>query len=298
MSRLKTTFVYDLLMRLLLGLWYLLSVLPRSWHLRLAQPMGRFCCWVSPRRSRIIDANLALCFPSLAPDARQRLRDDHLYYLGLSLFDTAVAWYWSLASIPQSIPHQFVGLEDFLRVQQRSEQGILLMGMHVQHLELSACLLGTQVDSNGVARSYQAQSLNAATQRGRGRFASEVASSNNPRQFIRWLKNGKTLVYYPDQDYGLKRSVQTTLFGVPATWTTAPYTLYKHSNCLLYLFHTYYVDGVLMLAFEPLSLPCEDALSFTTGLAQAIEQSIAQQPSQYLWAHRRFKSTLGKAYCL
>ena len=40
-------------------------------------------------------------------------------------------------------------------------------------------------------------------------------ASKNPRQFIRWLQEGKTVGYFPDQDYGPKRSIEDALLGVP-----------------------------------------------------------------------------------
>ena len=49
-----------------------------------------------------------------------------------------------------------------------------------------------------------------------------------------------------------------------------------------------------MIHIEPVDCSMSSPDAFTQDLACFIEQKIAQHPQDYLWIHRRFKSTKGK----
>ena len=286
--------IRESLMFFAMGCWRLLSCLPRAWQWRMAGSIGRFCGWIVPKRRHIMRCNLAWCFSSLSATEQKILLDKNQYYLGLSFCDIAVAWFWTDVSIRGQIPYRWVGLDDFLQVQKSSSRGILLMSKHMQHLELSGRLLGMYVNYHIVYRRHASPLLQAHIMRARQAMALDISDRGRPRQFLRWLRSGATVLYYPDQDYGTHRAIRTELLGVPAMMTTAPYALHTRSGCLLYFFDSVYVDGVLELSLKPLSLPVSDATVFTIALADYIAQSIARAPEQYFWAHRRFKSTKGK----
>ena len=273
---------------------FLFNCIPRRWHFKLARPLGKLSCLVSKRRSLAIRRNLRWCFPERSDQEREQLFQDNINQMGLSFFDTGVAWFWTDDAILKHIPHRFVGLDAFLDAQKNSNKGILLLGKHSLHMELDARLFGMQATAYGVARGSDSPLVNALMQYGRSHHSVKIGDKTNPRQFVRWLRDKHTVAYYPDQDYGTQRAVITTLFGVPATFTTAAYTLQKLSKGLVYFYHTYYDQGELVIDIEPLDLPMQDAESHTIQLAQYIEQKIAHQPSGYLWVHRRFKSTKGK----
>ena len=41
----------------------------------------------------------------------------------------------------------------------------------------------------------------------------DTADKNNPRKFVKWLKNGKNVIYAIDQDYGWDHSVKLKYFN-------------------------------------------------------------------------------------
>lgn len=285
----------ELFMRLGLLIWRLLACLPRHWHYKFANVLGRLSARLAQKRAKVIQRNLSWCFASMSNCEREQLYARNLQLMGQSFFDTGVAWFWPDEAIHASIDFEIRGLDAFLDHQYRSQQGILLLGKHSQHLELDARLLGLYVTGYGVARGSESASMDRAMYRGRRKSSEEMSAKTNPRQFVRWLKEGKTVAYFPDQDYGVKRAIVRDLFGVPATFTTAPYTLCKLSGCLVYFYNSFYEGQKLVIELEYLQLPQDSAEAFTEALAAYMEAKIARHPAEYLWAHRRFKSTKGKA---
>ena len=59
-------------------------------------------------------------------------------------------------------------------------------------------------------------------QRGRLKAMRGLTSNANVNQLIDWLKEGKTVLYGPDQDYRNKRSVVSKFFNKKCLTTTVP----------------------------------------------------------------------------
>ena len=273
-------------------IWCVAQILPRQWHFRWARTVGRLIYWGSLRRRRVVQRNLAWCFPDIRGPQKRALNRAVVYSTGLAVFDTLVAWFWTSAQIKRHIPHRIVGLTELLDVQKSGDRGVLLLAKHAQHLELDARLVGMYVNACAVGRGSDSYFVDAMMSSGRARSL-EMASRSNPRQFVTWLKDKRTVIYYPDQDYGKNRSIDTTWFGVPAVFTTAPYTLQRLTGCYVFFLNSYYEGVELVIELERLDLPKESACQFTQALSQYIENTIARHPAEYIWGHRRFKSTKG-----
>ena len=67
-----------------------------------------------------------------------------------------------------------------------------------------------------------------------------IADRNNTISFIRWVKNGKTVLYAPDQDYGIKKSDVIDFFGIPAATISAPLKIITKTGCNYLFMNTYY----------------------------------------------------------
>ena len=59
-------------------------------------------------------------------------------------------------------------------------------------------------------------------------------TEKNTLRFMKWLKNGKTVLYAPDQDYGLDKSKEIKFFGHPAATVSAPYKIIQKQNVKLF----------------------------------------------------------------
>ena len=121
-----------------------------------------------------------------------------------------------------------------------------------------------------------------------------IADRNSTISFIRWLKNGKTVLYAPDQDYGIKRSYEIDFFGLPAATISAPLKIITKTGCNYLFMNTYYKENCLIIDIEEPKFSPASSTMFMQELNKYIEDKIKLNPEEYLWQHRRFKSTLGK----
>ena len=100
--------------------------------------------------------------------------------------------------------------------------------------------------------------------------------------------------YAPDQDYGKTASGFVPFFGVDkAATVVGTHNLARVKNTLVQPSWTIRKDGKYQLFVgEPLeNFPTEDATQDTILVNQVLEQMIRMAPEQYLWLHRRFKTT-------
>jgi len=60
--------------------------------------------------------------------------------------------------------------------------------------------------------------------------------------------------------------------------------------------NTYIDSGKYILDIEELNLNNMSGSNFSQSLNNFMEKKIRNNPGEYLWQHRRFKSTLGKDF--
>ena len=108
------------------------------------------------------------------------------------------------------------------------------------------------------------------------------------------LKKGDTVWFGPDQDMGPKGSVFAPFFGRPACTVTTPSRLARISGAIsIFLDLHRDFEGVYHLSFVamPDNYPCEDEVENAYQLNQYIEKTVRNHPSQYMWMHKRFKTS-------
>ena len=132
----------------------------------------------------------------------------------------------------------------------------------------------------------------------KGRLSSikETADKNNPRKFIKWLKEGKNVMYSIDQDYGWGNSAQLKFFNQEAATITTASKIIDMTKCRLFFANSFYENRKLILEIELIDSKELDSISLAQQINDLMETKILQHPTEYLWVHRRFKSTLGKNF--
>ena len=94
----------------MMTLWQGLCHLPTSWHPAIGKLCGKLLLVFAGSRKKIAQANLALCFPNLSKMEQQKLLRDNFVYLGRSLIETGIAWFWSDQKIQSQINYEIIGL--------------------------------------------------------------------------------------------------------------------------------------------------------------------------------------------
>ena len=281
------------LLQILIFFWKVIVLFPRKIQLFFGNCIGYLFLLSKNKRNRFSKVNINLCFPDLNTRSAYEIYKKNILLFGRVLFDTGIAWFWSDKRINKNIPYKINGLDLLLRYQ-RLNKGVLLFFKHSLHLELDSRILAMNAEIFGVERKHNSKYFESIQRNGRLKSMRGIADRNSTISFVRWLKNGKTVLYAPDQDYGLKKSDEINFFGLPAATVSAPLKIINKTSCNYLFMNTYYKKDNLIIDIEEPKFNTASSAMFMQGLNKYIENKIKLNPEEYLWQHRRFKSTLGK----
>ncbi|WP_349571180.1 lipid A biosynthesis lauroyl acyltransferase [Azotobacter salinestris] len=276
-----------------LGLFWLVAQLPYAWLLRLGRWLGALTYRLAGSRRRIARRNLELCFPELSADDRERLLKENFASMGIAFFEMAISWWWPRRRLAR-LAH-IEGLEHLQRAQAEG-RGVILMALHFTTLEIGAALLGQRQTIDGMYREHSNPVFDYVQRRGRERHNADATAIEREdiRAMLKVLRAGRAIWYAPDQDYGRKQSLFVPLFGIPAATVTATTKFARLGKAQVMPFiQTRLADGsgYRLTIHPPLAdFPGESEEADCLRINRWVEQAVRQQPEQYLWAHRRFKS--------
>jgi len=281
------------LLTLLVSFWRLVLLLPRSFHIILIFIIGNFFYLLPLKRNKFSKKNIDLCFPEFSVKDRKKLHKSNVIASAKIIFDSGISWFWSDKKINKLIKYEIRGLDKLLE-DQKNNNGILLFFKHSLHLELDARLIGMNAEIYGVERVHNSKTFDSIQKAGRLKSIKDICDKNNPLKFIRWLKNGRTVLYATDQDYGINQSDIVNFFNQPAATISAPLKIITTTKCKTYFMNSFMEKEKYILEIDELKLDQSSEINFSKDLNLYIEKKIRDNPAEYLWQHRRFKSTLGK----
>jgi KDO2-lipid IV(A) lauroyltransferase len=266
-------------------------MLPYPVIMWLGRQLGALMYSLGGYRYQVGEINLKLCFPDVGESARQLLLRDNFTSYGLAFFEVGMAWWWPTERLNKLI--QLEGMENIDALQGR---GALLMAIHYTTLEVGASALSSRHSIDGMYRTHKNAVYDYV--QSKGRRAREFAGAVYPREDIRGmfkaLRNGRIVWYAPDQDYGRKQSVFAHFFGVTAASVTATAKFAKIGNAAVLPFSHVRLpnnEGYRVTIHPPLeNFPTGDDVADAETVNRKIEAFILEQPDQYLWVHRRFKT--------
>ncbi|WP_250459604.1 LpxL/LpxP family Kdo(2)-lipid IV(A) lauroyl/palmitoleoyl acyltransferase [Microbulbifer litoralis] len=278
---------------LLFALWFLVAQLPYRWQLGLGRLLGRLMMRLASSRRTIAERNLALCFPAMTEAERQKLLRRNFESSGIAVVETGMAWFRSSDWLRKRLTVE--GLEH-LRAPQARGQGVVLMAMHFTTLEIGAGFMAMNHKVDGMYRPHKNPVYDYMQRKGRERHGedSEVYQRKDVRGMLRALQRGRAVWYAPDQDYGIKQGVFAPLFGVPAATVTGTSRFARVGRALVVPYTVIRLDGDAgyhMKIYPPIEeIPSGDELRDAILVNQFVEARMRDNPTQYMWVHRRFKT--------
>jgi Kdo2-lipid IVA lauroyltransferase/acyltransferase len=278
---------------LLFAFWYCLAVLPYRWQLAMGRGLGHATYYLVKRRRWIARCNIDLCFPELTDAQREKMTRDVMVSIGMAFFETGIAWFWPAWRLRKL--YTIDGLEH-LHDAERAGQGVILMAFHFAHIDIGAKLMGFEHSIDGTYRPHNNPVYDWIQRFGRERHS--MGGKTIPRDDIRGmtkaLRAGRAIWYAPDQDYGPKHSIFVPLFGISAATVAATSQLARMGKARVIGFTQTRKpkgQGYHLQVYPPLAdFPSGDDVADTLRINQFVEARIREQPEQYLWVHRRFKT--------
>jgi KDO2-lipid IV(A) lauroyltransferase len=278
--------------RLIFALMWLIHFLPLGAQAAIGNALGSLLYWLIPERRHVTRVNLAKCFPTMDPAARERLARAHFRAFTRSFVERGLLW-WA----PRERIERLVRLEGVEHLKALGDTPAILFVPHFVGLDAG----GTRVAATMNVVAMFARQKDAHFTRllalGRTRFGDQrmVSRQEGVRAAIRAMRRDKRPFYYlPDMDHGPKDAVFVPFFGVPAATVPGLSRIAKLAGAKVLPCVTRMLPGgqgyVATIEAPWEDFPTEDVEADTRRMNAYIEKVALEMPAQYLWMHRRFKT--------
>ena len=283
---------------LVAGLAKLLNWLPESCAYALGEGAGRVWCGLDRRHRAIVTENLAAAFPGrYAPEELDRLARAVFENLGRTAVDVARSDRLVSRALCSAIDVD--GFEHLLEARARGG-GVLVLTAHFGPWELLPLWVALRYEpSHLVARPLDNPRLDDLLNRLRERGGSRVIRKREAvYRILQVLRRGGTVGILIDQHVSEREGVVVPFFGRPASTASAPALIALRSGASVIPMGIARQPGrgryrVRIGAEIPVRRSGDvkdDLVENTARFSAAIEAMIREQPEQWFWVHRRWKT--------
>jgi len=244
---------------------------------------------VLPRR-RIVQTNLALCFPALPPAERTRLARQTFVYFAQTWLDRSWLWHGSPELLARRLKlhgalHEFEGDAPTIVFSPHFyglDAGATAINMHIQRRFTS---IYTPQANPLVDEWIKAGRLRL----GRVRLFNR---RDGVKDIVSALRAGEVLYLLPDMDFGSEGTVFAPFFGVPASTVPSIARFARLGRAKVISVVSRLTHDGYEVEVKPMwsDFPLGDLLADTARGNQLLEGFIREMPAQYYWVHKRFKT--------
>lgn len=263
-----------------------LSYLP----LRLLHCLGAALGWLlfycMPQAKKRAIANIRQSQLAKNPADIKKIARKSFAEIGKTMFETPMIWQKKEADI-LCLVQQIHGWENVNNALQTGK-GIIFLTPHLGCFEITSIYYGSQHPITVLYRPPKLKWLESLILQGRARTGVTLAaaSTHGVRKLMQALKRGEAIGILPDQIPAAGEGEWADFFGKPAyTMSLASKLSEKTDATVIMAFGERLDNG----AGYALHLSKIDSIATPALLNKAIEQQIAEQPSQYLWSYNRYK---------
>lgn len=271
-------------------LWMLSRVPPRRAGL-LARPLAALLWRVAKRLRRVSLKNLELCYPHMDRAARRMLARQAMVHYVRNFMDAGIQWYWPMQRVTALFEPE-VGLEH-LQAARALGNGVLVLTPHMGAWELMPLRINAFLNGSILFKPSDNPGLDRKIMAKRERMGIRMVPANRQglKTIYRDLGNGLGACILPDQEPKAGEGGFAPFFGVPArTGVLASRLLQKTGAAAVFVVCLRRPGGRYRLHILPAETALYDA-NLDTSLAalnRGVEDCIALDPQQYLWAYKRF----------
>jgi KDO2-lipid IV(A) lauroyltransferase len=273
-----------------IGFMFLISRLPYKMKMKLGTLMGTLMYKQGGSRLQITRTNINACFPELSDLAREELIRHSFIANSQGLVETTIAWWCNHQPILDKL--EVNGLKHLKEAEARGK-GVLLVGGHFSTLDLAGPMVNSVFDFSYMYRPNDNPLFNAVIERHRLRYSHEKFNKHELKDMIEFVKQGNTVWYGYDQDFGAPRSVFAPFFGIQTATLKTTMAITRDTGATVLMISQFREEnGAYSIHFSPIfeDLAEDEDVIAATRLNAQLEEFIRIHPEQYLWMHRRFRS--------
>ena len=234
-------------------------------------------------------SNISNCFPEKKQPQVTLLVKQHFEAIGISLFETANAYYASDKKINKMLT---INNEQHFTEALKKEGGIILLCSHFMPLMLGSRALLIKHKIANIYRPQNNELFDQVMVKGYIKNGAIMIKSTDIRSILKAINNSLPIWYAPDQDLGKNNSIFAPLFGIQTATASATSRLAKNNKTRVIPYSFIRTRHGYEMSFDkPLkNYPTNDAIKDASKTNQILEKQILKNPEQYLWIHRRFKT--------
>ena len=282
-----------MLMKLGFVFLYLVQLLPlRAIH-ALAKCVGWLSYYAVAPRRRIGLINLRHCFPDWTEQQRRKVLRDHFYHMAMLLLEYGLYWYGDAKRLKNMVCYQD---KHYLDEALSAGEKVILLYPHFTAFEAAVYALNQDVPLISVYSHQKNKQVDEQILKGRHRYNNVflIGRTEGLRAIIKRIKTSNApFLYLPDQDFGRRESIFVNFFGIPTATITGLSRIAALTKAkVIPAIPTRETDGTVTLRFYPSweQFPSEDVVADTQRMNDFIQARVCEQPAQYYWLHKRFKT--------
>jgi len=234
-------------------------------------------------------SNISHCFPEKKQSQVNTLVKRHFEAIGVSLFETANAYYASDKKIKKLLT---IKNEHCFTDALKQEGGVIILCAHFMPLMLGSRALLLNHTIANIYRPQNNKLFDQAMVKGYKKNGAIMIKSTDTRSIIKAINNSLPIWYAPDQDLGQNNSVFAPFFGIQTATASATSRLAKNNKTRVIPYSFIRTSKGYEMSFEESlkDYPSNDPIIDATTTNKILEKQINKAPEQYLWIHRRFKT--------
>jgi len=274
------------------GIYFMqvLALVPLSWTRALGVLLGWVLYALVGARRRVVDTNLALCFPALSQEERRRLNVHTFVYFAQAWLDRAWLWHAPKAWVQRRV-HLTGAVEELA-----GNAPTVIFLPHFVGLDAAWTAVALQMPrpSTTIYTDQSNKLVDRWILRGRRRFGNLrlFGRAAGVKPIVAALREGQPLYLLPDMDFGPSDSVFVPFFGVPTATVPSLSRFAKLGRAkVLPLLPRITASGYEVQVLPAWAdFPSEDPVADTALMNARLRDYIETMPAQYYWVHKRFKT--------
>jgi KDO2-lipid IV(A) lauroyltransferase len=278
--------------KLLFGLVFILSYLPLSVLYILSDLFYLLLISFFPYRKKVIERNLKSSFPKLTNQELKRLRNQ--FYRHFS--DLIVEGIKNLSISKKELQRRLiVENPEFLDILKNENKSVLLISGHYGNWEwmITSLAFLSPFKTIGIGMPLTNSFWNKSVNKRRSRFGLQVVHSKNYKEALNDGETPKAILTLSDQSPGSSENAYwTTFLNQPtAVLFGSEFMAHEYQFTPVFFSIRKVKRGYYSLKFIPFEKSL-DQLNYgelTDWHTHLLEREIKQNPSYWLWSHKRWK---------